>query len=233
MTLFAPSLKKWVGIYPWDISPTMFSISFDARCICRTFPHNYRQNNGRENQINTWSSALILTRMDKSLPPVLLTSNLAQPGKIRSLWDPCKVWISLAWPLGTVLHPLSSSSYGKQKSHRMEENARHDGMVIIFLRTLWWKFILGCYWMVSRHQSTREATVVHMPGPYICLVTWFSWKYPPVPLSARLFTARRDTAPTGYPCAQELKSAPRHFLWRASWLTSTALFMHGSWLKYL
>ena len=23
------------------------------------------------------------------------------------------------------------------------------------------------------------------------------------------------------------------FLWRASWLTSTALFMHGSWLKYL
>ena len=56
--------------------------------------------------------------------------------------------------------------------------------------------MLGCYWMVSRHQSTREATVVHMPGPYT-----------PVPLSARLFTARRGTAPTGYPCTQELKSA--------------------------
>ena len=56
--------------------------------------------------------------------------------------------------------------------------------------------MLGCYWMVSRHQSTREATVVHMPGPYT-----------PVPLSARLFTARWGTAPTGYPCNQELKSA--------------------------
>ena len=71
--------------------------------------------------------------------------------------------------------------------------------------------MLGCCWMISRHQSTREATVVHMPGPYTCLVTWFSWKYPPVPLSARLFTARRGTAPTGYPCAQELKSAAPSF----------------------
>ena len=171
--------------------------------------------------------------MDKSLRLGLPTSNLAQPSQIRSLWDICKEWISLAWSRSAVLHPCSGSSYGTQKLHKTEENARHDGMVLIFLRTLLWKFMLGCYWMISRHQSTREATVVHMLGPYICLVTWFSWKYHPVPLSARLFTARRDTAPTGYPCAQELKSAPRHFLWRASWLTSTALFMHGSWLKYL
>ena len=156
---------KWVRICPWRIGPAMFYISYEVRCICRIFPHNYRQYNGGETKINKWSSALILTRIDKSLRLGLPTSNLAQPSQIRSLWDICKEWISLAWSRSAVLHPCSGSSYGTQKLHKMEENARHDGMVLIFLRTLCWKFISGCYWMVSRHQSTREATVVHMPGP--------------------------------------------------------------------
>ena len=165
VTLFAPSLMNWVGICPWHISPAICSISYGVRCICGAFPHNYRQNNDGENWIIAWSSALILTRMDISLRPGLPTSNLAQPSQIRSLWDICKEWISLAWSRSAVLHPCSGSSYGTQKLHKMEENARHDGMVLIFLRTLCWKFISGCCWMVSRHQSTREATVVHMPGP--------------------------------------------------------------------
>ena len=80
----------------------------------------------------------------------------------------------------------------------------------IFLRTLLWKFMLGCYQMVSRHQSTREATMAHMPCPWSCLVTWFSWKCPLVPLSARPFTAWRGTASTPYSCSQELKYAVAH-----------------------
>ena len=81
----------------------------------------------------------------------------------------------------------------------------------IFLRTLLWKFMLGCYQMVSRHQSTREATMAHMPCPWSCLVTWFSWKWPLVPLSARPITARRGMASTAYSCSQELKSAAPSF----------------------
>ena len=71
--------------------------------------------------------------------------------------------------------------------------------------------MLGCYWMVSRHQSTREATMAHMPCPWSCLVTWFSWKWPLVPLSARPITARRGMASTAYSCSQELKSAAPSF----------------------
>ena len=97
VTLFAPSLMNWVGICPWHISPVICSISYGVRCICGAFPHNYRQNNDGENLIIAWSSALILTRMDKSLRPGLPTSNLAQPSQIRSLWELCKEWISLAW----------------------------------------------------------------------------------------------------------------------------------------
>jgi hypothetical protein len=89
VTLFAPSLIKWVRICPWHIDPTMFYISYDVRCICRIFQHNYRQNNGGETKINTWSAAFILTRMNKSLHPGLPTSNLAQPSQIRSRWDIC------------------------------------------------------------------------------------------------------------------------------------------------
>ena len=92
----------------------------------------------------------------------------------------------------------------------MEENDRHGGMMLIFLRNLLWKFMLGCYQMVSRHQSTREATMAHMPCPWSCLVTWFSWKWPLVPLSARPFTAWRGTASTPYSCSQELKYAVAH-----------------------
>ena len=156
---------KWVRICPWHIGPTMFYISYEVRCIYRIFPHNYSQNNGGETKINKWSSALILTRIDKSLRLGLPTSNLAQLSQIRSLWDICKEWISLAWSRSAVLHPCSGSSYGTQKLHKMEENARHGGMVLIFLRTSMWKFMSGCYWMASSHQSIREATVVHMPGP--------------------------------------------------------------------
>ena len=165
MILFAPSLRNWVGIFPLDTDPRIFSIRYEARCIWRTFSYHYRQNNSGENPINTWSSALILTRMDKSLRLGLPTSNLAQLSQIRSLWDICKEWISLAWSRSAVLHPCSGSSYGTQKLHKMEENARHGGMVLIFLRTSMWKFMSGCYWMASSHQSIREATVVHMPGP--------------------------------------------------------------------
>jgi hypothetical protein len=156
---------KWVRICPWRIGPTMFYISYEIRCICRIFPHNYRQYNGGETKINKWSSALILTRIDKSLRPGLPTSNLAQPSQIRSLWDICKELTSLAWSRSAVLHPCSGSSYGTQKLHKMEENARHEGMVLIFRRTALWKFMSGCKWMASRHQITSEATVVHMPGP--------------------------------------------------------------------
>ena len=97
VTLFAPSLMNWVGICPSHISPVICSISYGVRCICGAFPHNYRQNNDGENWIIAWSSALILTRMDISLRPGLPTSNLAQPSQIRSLWELCKEWISLAW----------------------------------------------------------------------------------------------------------------------------------------
>ena len=142
----------------------MFPIRYEVRCIWRTFSYNYRQNNSGDNPINTWSSALILTRMDKSLLHGLPTSNLAQPSEIRSLWDLCEVWISLAWQLGRVLHSFSGSRYGQQKSHKMEETARHDGMLLIFLRTSWWKFMLGCYWVASRQQSTREVNMVHKSG---------------------------------------------------------------------
>ena len=148
--------------------------------------------------------------MDKSLRPRLSTSNPVQPSQTRSLWDICKEWISLAWSWSAFLHPCSGSSYGTQKLHKTEENARHDGMVLIFLRTLLWKFMLGCYQMVSRHQSTREATMAHMPCPWSCLVTWFSWKWPLVPLSARPITARRGMASTAYSCSQELKYAVAH-----------------------
>ena len=118
VTLFAPSLMNWVGICPWHISPAICSISYGVRCICGAFPHNYRQNNDGENWIIAWSSALILTRMDKSLHPGLPTSNLAQPSQIRSLWDICKEWISLAWSWSAFLHPCSGSSYGTQKLHK-------------------------------------------------------------------------------------------------------------------
>ena len=53
--------------------------------------------------------------------------------------------------------------------------------------------------------------MVHMPGPYTPVPL-----NPFVPLSARLFTARRGTAPTGYPCTQELKSAAPSFFMKSS-----------------
>ena len=168
----------------------------------------------------------------KSLRPGLPTSNLAQPSQIRSLWNLCTEWISLAWSWSAVLHPCSGSSYGALKYTKLRK---------MIATVVWCSFSSElccenvCCDVIGRSQGIRAPA---RPLWCTCQVHKVAWLHDfheiillrlwvPSPLQPD--EARH---PKVIHVLKSLSLLHLHFLWRASRASSPALFVHGSWLKY-